>query len=1268
MAICDALGFLAYNPSDLIPDGFIWPILSKERNPETSLESTEKGTTFIAERNEDGEIVRVLEKRKQLPASSLFVEIILGKNVTSKGGSLVPPGTWLGTPLASTIGNTLLSGVIQGGKSSATSNIAFHICEAETKINLPITVTDSILETGIIELPFFPLSVFAIVKEQTEIDERGVKKNVGGIQFTDQELQNLGLLEGNPYFRIRGATDSVGQFGSENTKDTVVKPPPKFGTSEATGSNLFNIFEEIIFDKRTFKFRADNLDATGDLEFPFRSANKNDILSSKVKINTNALISSDIGTTIYLTASVCFKRKLRHLIRHKGDIFVTPSPGGIGLSKFLAIGFQVDAWNFQLSKWVVPKNIPNIPNDLDFKISVLEFPDPNEDLTLNGRLSENDDLEVIEGWRMSEGITFRTTKMWTMDKRGILLVDFTNKDLENPNVEIILSANNIEDQIWFNNYLIDNDLKTNNISFSFEELSGVLYDLSEINNSLLFDREKIPYHRKFALSLRDITTKVGIVNLDLNSKNLNLDVNKFDLSDSVFIKVDMSTTLASNTSLNIIGYGGASCDSIDTLGQAAFFPADNPTVGLFVPSGFFLDSFWRIETPFFNDKYNTKTRIYIEQFSGDTLSSFSSVYVRTLPILEGSISLDHNFSKDAFLFYEDVKLSKAISYHKFHNNSYNQIRNKLRYDITGTHIRPPFDHNLFKNVGYSRIIGSKYSEGRPISTERIHICNTDITGIKWDDIYEKKDLLSIETNIENLPFDVGLENGEVIRDLEIDFEIDDDFFRNKLIRNKENNISLYFKDQDVAITDISFLLTKKESKLFIDTRFYKGGPIQFNGDILKNIIIKKISAIVAKEGILSPFFIDSRQISVAIDIKKRLCVFYSDIDNNISMSLSSDEGLTWFDFDGIIRLAQGETANQPYVLKDDLSSSIKLFYVFNNKFLMYRTVNIDDFICEDSFIKYESPESFPIDFDDNLGLEKYSNGGKKIRQSPSNFVDGESTNKTYQSELAITKKRFKDKQKNKKTIRFSFLGNTVDLDQSFEDSRYSVYKNNQGMLKLFIIRNNKLYIKVGSSPFSWRYIAKDIRFHRNFFPEEGSISEDQNVENLEIRNIQTIYNSFSDDVFIFYFHDEMMFVRDINDNIIEGEFDEKGNLINSEVLEKNLDITKNNYGTRPIFLVGRLSDEIRQEKQKNEIKKNKGKTPLEIIQLTDLAVVVPYSLPDLKTFEGQMDVDSEVQPFGFFTKYGYTRLFYIDINGLINGLTLNTNFVPNLDVKLKNII
>ncbi|KKK84625.1 hypothetical protein LCGC14_2781470, partial [marine sediment metagenome] len=163
------------------------------------------------------------------------------------------------------------------------------------------------------------------------------------------------------------ATNTTGTISADNSSVIFIE-------ITATGSNLFNIFEEIIFDKRTFKFRADNLDATGDLEFPFRSANKNDILSSKVKINTNALISSDIGTTIYLTASVCFKSKLRHLIRHKGDIFVTPSPGGIGLSKFLAIGFQVDAWNFQLSKWVVPKNIPNIPNDLDFKISVLEFP------------------------------------------------------------------------------------------------------------------------------------------------------------------------------------------------------------------------------------------------------------------------------------------------------------------------------------------------------------------------------------------------------------------------------------------------------------------------------------------------------------------------------------------------------------------------------------------------------------------------------------------------------------------------------------------------------------------------------------------------------------------------------------------------------------------------------------------------------------------------------------------------------------------------------
>ena len=54
-------------------------------------------------------------------------------------------------------------------------------------------------------------------------------------------------------------------------------------------------------------------------------------------------------------------------------------------------------------------------------------------------------------------------------------------------------------------------------------MAGFLFDLTEISNSLLFDREKYPYYRPFAESLKNVSkynnndnsTGVGVIFLDL---------------------------------------------------------------------------------------------------------------------------------------------------------------------------------------------------------------------------------------------------------------------------------------------------------------------------------------------------------------------------------------------------------------------------------------------------------------------------------------------------------------------------------------------------------------------------------------------------------------------------------------------------------------------------------------------------------------------------------------------------------------------------------
>ena len=1286
--VCKAEGFLAYNPSDLIPDGYIWPILNKEHAvggvSQGDLESPDEGVSFTYERDADGNVTAIIEKRKQLPCSSINIECIFGKQMTNQGGTLVEPGTFFGTPAASMVGGALLTGVMTGAPSKGTSNFIFHICATETRINVPVKITEEILQTGIFELPYYPLSVLAVVKEFVDPnDEEDTVPH--GLKFTDAQLSKLGLSENRrQYFKIKGVTDYKGHFGG--TFGLADGQPPQYGTPDAANSISPDLFLEIIRDNRKLKFRGDNPEGGVISGLPISSTTQNDITDKKIKINTDGLTEEDLGKKLYITMCLGRDRYIRYIVSHRGTAINAGSMGGSGTAGIYSIGFVVDAWNYQLCQWMVPKGSPSFnANNSEFKVPYSAFPVPVTGATLEYRLGESDSYEVIEGWRLSEGITYKTSKMWAADRRGIVLVTIEYGQVQHATSTVIFPREQIRDQIWFDNYLQENNLEDKDISlFSVQDVTGVLYDISDINNTLLYDREKTPYYRPFALALKNISkysaddnqSGVGIVNLDIVNNNLQVDSNFYDLSNVLFKSTPMSSYLATDSTAREMGYSGFGCSFIDDRGSyfAGSNPSNQTTFSLYVPSGFIIESDWRLFTPEFYGKFSKKTRIYVEEFSGDVPCQLSNLFVKTKPIVEGAISVDHNYFRDAILVFEDNILNECLSFHYFPRSSYKEIRNRLTYDGNLSHQRLPFDHNKFLGVGYDRLIGTipSYSEGRPASIDYLYACNSSLSGTSYDEIYTKKILVDEDqvNYITTNKISVDIDEIDLIRVLKITY------FCNDIasLSEDQKSISLQFTSTDTVINNIympfsSMYTSSFPNLLIIDCRFYRGGPIVLEGEILEHITIQKIEAITIEQDTFFKYKVDGKQPSMIYSRSNEIAVLYSDKMNNLSITISYDNGLSWFNYQGIIRLAKGETVSLPYIVHDDVMGFIHLFYVLNNKFLMYRQVNLNDLVCEDSFLVYNPPDLIGSNTSDDLiqgtnlngTLQDYTDRGKQLRTQPSYFVCGDAEDTFFLQEIEISKER----KEAELSQRFVYMGSGTQMDKPFEESRYAVYKDKHGRVKLYFSTDGKLNIKISSNFLTWSYAGRDIIFHRNFFPQGGSISQVE-LSDSGIDNIQTIYDEYTDTVSIVYFHDEMMFLRKFPNHLIVANYG--NNQLNSESIISLMGIDTENFNNLPLFLSGRLSEEIQSAYTIVRGKIDSGTATEDAYLESNLSVIVPYYVNELSGFSGLLDVDTEVQPFGFITETGSIRLFYMDSDGVVQGMLIMAGKYPNLDVKLVNKI
>lgn len=1293
--VFDNFGKKLRDASNLIYHGVIPQTFTENYSegtiPQSQLNNPDNGVTYQV--NEDGTIT---ETRRLLPASELWLEIRWKKyfGYGRDPSSISAPTGIIGGLFSVSIPSLTFRNI--------TDHFVFHLLSSRLYVNFPITITQDMIDNGRsfqdydingnltnyttaqIYLGAYPLSVFAVVKQRTwQEDNIDV---TGGINFTEEQLKYLGDVQAgiNP---LDGLTGKRGQFGRKTSPgypnsqldlspvpyDLMVDPDDSLAALDPPTKNLFI---QIKNDIRRFKFRADNEESYTKYSDSIKVNNQEiavrrwmppkdqyyiDGTDANIEIRINEPgFELKAGDVVYITTVVADNNRfLRQRIKHDGSAAFANNK-----YKFLPQKQTTRAWNFALSTWQVPIKNGDLPNsifdDYDWKLTVSQYETEGTDAV----------WENLSGWRLSESLISENEFLcFAADERGILLVDKTTENVSTvwpagdvtvkSTVYLIYAADDIYDKNWWIDYirnlkkefipalsdLEETDPNYNNIIDGYElkdienyidsSTSGFLYDLSSPTNSLLYDNQKVFYHRPFALALQEVSNYdgtrghgVGCVLLDLlrwgiveGQENLSL----YDLSFSNFVSYPMFTN-------NPKSYGGL----LEGEGHA---PAD----------------VYSLTVPPLYGKYDISTRFYMERATG--WKSWGELYLLSFldsGSLSSSIDYYGNYSCVAF---EDTVLSNSIAFQEFDGGKIQTDLQSLNYSIDRNHNKETFDPATFKYIGYDCLIGSypSYSYGIPINESWLYTCSNPET---YADVFEVEEANLVKNAFGTIE-SVSLDSQKLIYNMYLHIDEAD------IAKLRDYYVSFKFSDNDSVINNLIFPSIRDEGitlKQFM--ALYPAGSIKFYGEIFTLLDIDKVELFTITFDKMNQFKALGRSVSLAFGSKGKIYIFYSDDNNNnISVAVNEDNTHQWVIYKDLIPLAEGESASYPYVMSSNNLNEIHLFYVLNNKFLMYKNIPIYLFNCYDSFVEYVRPSIYDVTKynTDEDPLKDYSTNGKTMRKSTSYFIHGNSEDQFFKDALEETKE-IDVKIKNGVDIvpRLGFRGyldinqKSTSLDRLVSDPIFSIFKDASGNYKMFFIDDNKVSIKTGRSETDWSYLVKDFpHFHKNFIPAD-------NNSVLPIRNIKVLYRDSEPDLLhVLYFHDNMLFMRILHNSLLDGSG------VNNRSVISSLYITKGSP-TSPIFLVGQLNSQLKNEKIKIENNIANGMSVQDANEQSDLAVFIPYSIDEVNKFDSNMAIDSTITVDGYFTKEGYLRIFYKDSGGKLQSLFLYNKRIALYDCRYRN--
>ncbi|MFW6016616.1 MAG: hypothetical protein ACOCRK_09270, partial [bacterium] len=805
----------------------------------------------------------------------------------------------------------------------------------------------------------------------------------------------------------------------------------------------------------------------------------------------------------------------------------------------------------------------------------------------------------------------------------------------------------------------------------------------------LFDNHKLPYHKKFAEYIDDTKEFLNIPILDLISdydnikdfdyfenilnslveeneeneerrKLINNFIKTYDLSNIEFKKPQVRPLFHScDEDYENKLYYNCHVTNPEQYNQV-FFSADyidNQVLG-WRPEGGHIESYWLLQTPYICGDFTRNTRIYME-YIGGSLCNFSQIYADTVAAVPSVISIGHEYYRDdELLCYYEGKYHNSLAYHFFNDgifeNDIERIKqsdslNHTRYDFKDVDEEDEEDEGNEKNVfdfhtiGQNRLLGDKPTRGKGIALTDIisHLCKYGRESVDYSE------------SLFDIDFDDPIELGvnEFVSHIFFTIECTSE------IEESINKLSILIDGNIISNLFIPRMKTgeKLDKQLFIG---YYGGrelKILVEDAIKDKVTINDNVKLWIFGQALRDYKVKSEQPSVVFNREGMVLIFfYNELDQNISCFVSCDNGESWTPYHNLIRLFGDEIATLPYALPEYKRGIIKLFYVLNGEYLMCKKIDTSRFRARDSFKTYTRLDSYSDSaFED---VEEYSNQGKIMRASTSYFVVGDSDSNYYRMQKEvfnnIQEKNENSSEQNKINIdvtkipRFHFNEDNEDsLNNDFDNKSYFVYNDNYGNTRLFYIKDNKLNIKRSSNFINWTYDVEGIDIHKNF------ITDDIHKKNIVISTIQVARFKFKNNIWgLIYISGGMMFIRYMQSDILSHD---------AEELRKHLSISNDKKDNVPIFLVGELSNKLKESLKNdfdNDIK----------YEDSDRLVYFPYGKDMIDKFDDRLSIDSETQPSAYKLREGLNRIFYKDKNGNLNALLINGTHDIKLECMFKD--
>lgn len=352
----------------------------------------------------------------------------------------------------------------------------------------------------------------------------------------------------------------------------------------------------------------------------------------------------------------------------------------------------------------------------------------------------------------------------------------------------------------------------------------------------------------------------------------------------------------------------------------------------------------------------------------------------------------------------------------------------------------------------------------------------------------------------------------------------------------------------------------------------------------------------------------------------------------ISCLMSPDEGGNWYDFKAIVRTAGFEEVSNPRVFVDTFNNTFNLFYIINSN-LFLKKLDASAFDVEDAFLGYARPTGINYYTPRSYGLFHFTEKGIRLRESPSKLVIALDKGQFIKSETAISQAFI---AAGRPDVRFSFTGKYSFDTQGMAEVDYFVYKNKIGHINLLYAFNGKLYCRQSSDDGnSWYNLTPSgLSIHRNLDFQETR----------PIRNLGFAYDNVSERLFITYHCDNMIFTNIVDARILQ--LTENVTAKYQTTLAAQLDYEARN--SVPIFIVGTINGDILPYME------NKG-----------LGFDFPYGRYEWEKFSGNDFAVAPLPCLGFPLRDGKIRLFYMDADENIRGITFEN--YPIFDSSLKKI-